>query len=184
MPEIKDFSKRPPSSRGISLLKLVLAVEICAAGSLSAAAEGEPYEWYFHDFDRQGFAEAAFGNPESDERLIRFTCSNGVLEVQGPLATAWSRADDAIGTSLRISFTMSEGQRQVIDAEIADAGDGLNYGGKIAANSPIIAALIAGKNVRIQRVNFRQAFEVPGRGAARPMRSLLQACTAQKTKRP
>jgi hypothetical protein len=183
MPQIKDFPKQPDPPGVVSLSKVVLATAICATVGLSTPAQSVAYEWYFNDFRSEGVAEAAFGNPQSDERLIRFTCSEGVLEVQGPLASTWTNAGDADGTLLRISFTMPEGQRQVIDAEIAE-GDGLFYSAKIAADNPIIAALIAGKIVRVQRVSFRQALEVPGRGAARPMRSLLQACAAQKPKRP
>jgi hypothetical protein len=181
MPESKDFPDFPGPFGGISLLKVVLAVVLYAAGGLSAAAQSVAYEWYFHDVPREGFAEAAFGEPNTDARRIRFTCSDGVLEVEGPLA--WDKAGDATGTSLRISFTMPEGQRQVIDAKITE-GDGLFYIGKIAAGDPVIAALIAGKSVRVQRLNFRQVIEVPARGAAQPLRSLLKVCTAQKPKRP
>jgi hypothetical protein len=181
MPESKDFPKQPDPLRGISLLKVVLAIVLYAVGVLSAAAQGVAYEWYFHDVPREGFAEAAFGNPESDERVIRFRCSDGVLEVEGPLA--WDKAGDASGTPLRISFTMPEGQRQVIDAKIAE-GDGFFYIGKIPAGDPVVAALIAGKSVRVQRLNFRQVIEVPARGAAQPLRSLLKVCAAQKPKRP
>jgi hypothetical protein len=182
MPEIKDFPKRHAPLGGF--LKVVLAIAICAPAGLSVAAQSVAYKWYFSEDHKAGFAEAAFGEPNSDARLIRFTCTDGVLEVAGPLAITWNKADDDFGTPLRISFTMAEGQRQVVDAEIADAGDGLNYVGEIAADNPILAALIAGKTVRVQRVDFPQAFEVPGRGAGRPMRSLLQACAAQKSKRP
>jgi hypothetical protein len=180
MPEIKGFSKRHAPLGGV--LKVVLAIVCCVADILSAAAQGVPYEWYFNE--DPGFAEAAFGEPDTDARLIRFTCTSGVLSVQGPIPIAWNKADDDDGTPLRISFTMPEGQRQIIDAKIAEAGDGSNYVGKIAARDPVVAALIAGKSVRVQRVDFRQVIEVPARGAAQPLRSLLKVCAAQKPKRP
>jgi hypothetical protein len=181
MPESKDFPDFPGPFGGISLMKAALAIVLCTASGLSGAAQSAEPEWYFHDVPGEGFAEAAFGEPNTDARRIRFTCSDGVLEVEGPLA--WDKAGDATGTPLRISFTMPEGQRQVIDAKITE-GDGLFYIGKIAARDPVIAALIAGKSVRVQRVDFRQVIEVPARGAAQPMRSLLKVCAAQKPKRP
>lgn len=165
---------------------MVLGIAIYAAGGFPAAAQKSAAEWFFDNYDHPvyGYAGATFGIADTDARLIRFTCKAGVLSVQGPLPDAWSKAGEAIGTPLRISFSLPEGQRQVIDGKIAEAGDGWNYVGEIVVDNPIIAALIAGKNVRVQRVDFRQVFEVPAQGATQPLRSLLQACADQKAKRP
>jgi hypothetical protein len=128
------------------------------------------------------FAEATFGEPNSDARLIRFTCQSGVLSIQGALPNRWIAEREDFGARMRIGFSMPDGKRHVIDAEMADAGDGANYAGKIAPNHPLIAALMAGKPVRVQRVDFRGSIEVPAQGAAQPLRSLLEACGQRTTK--
>jgi hypothetical protein len=114
--------------------KIILAAAMAVAFGVPIDARGAAYEWYFSD-DRVGnmhFAEAAFGEPGSDARLIRFTCQSGVLSVQGPLPNSWLEEREDFGARMRISFLMPDGKRHVIDAEMADAGDGANYAGKIA----------------------------------------------------
>jgi hypothetical protein len=164
--------------------KIILAAAMAVAFGVPIDARGAAYEWYFSDDRNMHFAEATFGEPDTDARLIRFTCQSGVLRVQGPLPDRWMEQSEDFGARMRIGFSMPDGKRHVIDAEMADVGDGANYVGKIAPNHPLIAALMAGKPVRVQRVDFRGSIEVPAQGAAQPLRSLIAACGHGTTKTP
>lgn len=164
--------------------KTMLAAAMAVAFGVPIDARGATYEWYFSDDRNMHFAEAGFGEAGSDARLIRFTCQSGVLRVQGPLPNSWLEEREDFGARMRIGFSMPDGKRHVIDTEMADAGDGANYVGKIAPNHPLIATLMTGKSVRVQRVDFRGSIEVPAQGAARPLRSLIAACGHGITKAP
>jgi len=165
----------------MSLAKLTLAVAIGVASGCPIGAQSAPYEWHFDKLGPDMF-EAAFGNPETDQRLMRFTCKSGVLSVQGPLPNASPEEHPAPGTRIRIDVSTPDRKRHLIDAEIAEAGDGLNYVGNITSNHPLVLALLAGKAVRVQRRDSRATIEVPAQGAAQPIRSFLQACGFEPTK--
>jgi hypothetical protein len=166
-------------------VRFAFTVVIGIACGFPVFAKSGAYEWYFHKVGMLGtdfFFEAAFGDPETDSRLMRFTCTSGVISVQGPFPNASLDRDDAEGTHIRMIFSTPDGGRRVLDAEIAEAGDGINYVGKITADHPVISALVAGKAVRVQRVNFRQIIEVPARGAAQPLKSFVAACRVKASK--
>jgi hypothetical protein len=137
--------------------KIILAAAMAVAFGVPVDARGAAYEWYFSDDRNMHFAEATFGEPDTDARLIRFTCQSGVLSVQGPLPNRWMEESEDFGARMRISFSMPDGKRH-----------GANYVGKIAPNHPLIAALMAGKPVRVQRVDFPGSIEVPAQGPPGP----------------
>jgi hypothetical protein len=89
--------------------KIILAAAMAVAFGVPVDARGAAYEWYFSDDRNMHFAEATFGEPDTDARLIRFTCQSGVLSVQGPLPNRWMEESEDFGARMRISFSMPDG---------------------------------------------------------------------------
>jgi hypothetical protein len=137
-----------------------------ALALLLAAATAEPDGYRWHTAMTGEIVQ--YGVPDTDDRALRIDCHEGRITILGPSAVD---LDEDAPTS--VSFRISTGEERR-DATGVYMGDGMNFAAPVAADDPVLAALMRGEPLRISQGDG--SWDVPGDGAAAELGPLIQSC--------
>ncbi|HYN45316.1 MAG TPA: hypothetical protein VES64_01350 [Allosphingosinicella sp.] len=136
------------------------------AAVLAAAAPPGGYVWHIAEPGRS----VQYGVPQTDDRAFRIDCSDGLIEMMRPMDS-----DTADGTD--VEAMLREGA--IREGRIAYLGDGANLVVTVAADDPVLAAMLANGRMVIDTASSRYELSVDDQGRTM-IGALLRACDAKR----
>lgn len=147
---------------------MTMAIALSAIAAPSLAQEGD-LRWAANG----SVKDVQFGEPETDNRLLRLRCvGKGRIEISGPLP-ADADEEFAEGQRFRVSVKAS-GLTQEIEAKAEERGDGMNFISEVQPGHTVVVSLLGNDQVDVFRGKI--GYEVPGKGAGKVVKRMLEAC--------
>lgn len=145
---------------------LASASDATSPSSSAPAAASEPddgYRWHTAEPGKS----VQFGVPESDARALRIDCGDdGRIQIGGPAGVDGNEGDHVTATF----------DGRTLPAQLAEAGDGMNFYAEVGPDDPALLTLLAGKTLKVAQGDYH--WEVPGQGAAQELKPFIAACQA------
>ncbi len=127
------------------------------------AAPAQPYVWHAYTED-----SIAYGVPETDDRAVRIDCEAGRMVLRGPV-------DPEIVDDGKVQVVAwGPGGMDMIEASVAEMGDGLNFVAPLPSPSDALDGLMKGADMTLMLLGEERA--VPGAGAPAVLGPLLRRC--------
>ena len=134
-----------------------------APGPDRGAAEAPSYVWHAYTAD-----SVAYGVPETDDRVIRIDCDAGRMVLMAAV-------DPEIVEDGKVQvIAWGPGGMDMIEAGVAEMGDGLNFVAPLPRRSDALAGLMAGKDITLMLKG--EEWTVPGGGAPPVLGPLARRC--------